>query len=508
MRKYRGELTFKKAFEIALSLERTAQHMADLQSTPSTSAMASASVKKVSSSKKQPPKSESDKCYRCGKDHHPSKCRFKDATCHYCKKKGHIVANCQKKARKSSEKFSNPTSSQQGKQKVHVLDTEEPDEEQDIYPLFAVNPSCHKNPYMVTVQLNGLEVKMELDTGASLSVISEDVYTQLKNIKGSTLNLQDTKLTLKSYTGEIIPVLGTLSVEVKYKDFCRHLSVIVVKGKVPSLFGRHWLQHVKLQWSEIFHLSALSPDVFSLLGKHEALFKDGLGTVQGVKAKIHVDPQAKPKYFKPRPVAYALRQKVEEELDRLLSEGTVSPVEFSERATPIVPIVKSDGTIRICGDFKVTLKEVSKLDNYPIPKTEDLLAQLGGGVQFTKLDLSQAYQQLELDEDSKKYTTINTHKGLFEYNRLCFGIASAPGIFQRTMENLLQGIPNVVVRLDDILIAGPRQAEHFQSLKEVLSRLEKAGIRLNVLSVYFKHLKSPIWGIASLAIVFIHSKRK
>ena len=85
---------------------------------------------------------------------------------------------------------------------------------------------------------------------------------------------------------------------------------------------------------------------------------------------------------------------------------------------------------------------------------------------------------MELDEDSKKYTTINTHKGLFEYNRLCFGIASAPGIFQRTIENLLQGIPNVVVRLDDILIAGRTQAEHFQSLKEVLSRLEKVGIRL------------------------------
>ena len=150
---------------------------------------------------------------------------------------------------------------------------------------------------------------MELDTGASLSVISEDVYTQLKNIEGSTLNLQDTKLTLKSYTGEIIPVLETLSVEVKYKDFCEHLSVMVVKGKVPSLFGRDWLQHVKLQWSEIFHLSALSPEVFSLFGKHEALFKDGLGTIQGVEAEIHVDPQAKPKYFKPRPVAYAFRQK-------------------------------------------------------------------------------------------------------------------------------------------------------------------------------------------------------
>ena len=73
-------------------------------------------------------------------------------------------------------------------------------------------------------------------------------------------------------------------------------------------------------------------------------------------------------------------------------------------------------------------------------KTEDLFAVLGGGEQFSKHDLSQAYQQLELNEDSKKYTTINTHKGLFQYNRLPFGIASAPGIFQRTTENLLQGI--------------------------------------------------------------------
>ncbi|XP_068756934.1 uncharacterized protein [Montipora capricornis] len=176
-----GELTFKKAFEIALSLETTAQHMADLQSTPSTSAMASASVKKEGACSRELSK---------------------------------------KKARKSSEKSSNPTSSQQGKQRVHVLDTEEPDEEQDIYPLFAVSPSSHKNPYMVTVELNGLEVKMEVDTGASLSVISEDVYTQLKNIEGSSFNLQDNKLTLKSYTGEIIPVLGTLSVEVKYKNTC------------------------------------------------------------------------------------------------------------------------------------------------------------------------------------------------------------------------------------------------------------------------------------------------
>lgn len=84
------------------------------------------------------------------------------------------------------------------------------------------------------------------------------------------------------------------------------------------------------------------------------------------------------------------------------------------------------------------------------------------GKQFTKLDLSQAYQQILLDEESKKLLVINTHQGLFRYNRLPFGVSSAPGIFQRTMETILKGIPHVTVYLDDILIMGKTEAEHLQ----------------------------------------------
>ena len=124
-----------------------------------------------------------------------------------------------------------------------------------------------------------------------------------------------------------------------------------------------------------------------------------------------------------------LKKKIEDELGRLEKEGTISPVDFSEWATPMVPILKSDQPVRICGDYKVTINPVTKLDNYPISKTEDLYATLGGGESYTKLDLSQAYQQLLLDEKSRNFTTINTHKGLFRYNRLCYGLKSAPGIF-------------------------------------------------------------------------------
>ena len=93
--------------------------------------------------------------------------------------------------------------------------------------------------------------------------------------------------------------------------------------------------------------------------------------------------------------------------------------------------------------------------------------------------MKNAYNQLLLDEASKPLTTINTHWGLFQYNRLSFGVASAPAIFQKTMDEPLRGIPGVAVFLDDILVSGSSQAEHEARLCEVLSRLERVGLKLN-----------------------------
>ena len=97
---------------------------------------------------------------------------------------------------------------------------------------------------------------------------------------------------------------------------------------------------------------------------------------------------------------------------------------------------------------------------------------------FTKLDLSQAYQQLLLEPDSLKHVAINTHKGLFQYTRLPFGVASAPAIFQRVMKTVLQGIPNVQVYIDDILVTGANEEEHRRNLEEMLDRLQTQGFRL------------------------------
>ncbi len=183
-------------------------------------------------------------------------------------------------------------------------------------------------------------------------------------------------------------------------------------------------------------------------------------------------PDVAPKFYKNCP-----RERVEKEIDRLEEANIISPVKFSEWAAPVVPVIKNDSTIHLCGDYKVTVNQAANTEVYPLPRMEEILSTLSGGKVFSKIDLAQAYQQLLLDDDSKKYTTINTHKGLYVYNRLAFGISSAPSIFQRIMENLMKDL-KVVVYLDDLLIVGKDEQEHLATLCKVLQRLQDSGLKV------------------------------
>ena len=153
-------------------------------------------------------------------------------------------------------------------------------------------------------------------------------------------------------------------------------------------------------------------------------------------------------------------------------------MKFSEWAVPIVPVVKKDGSVRICGEYKLTVNQASKLDTYHLPRIDHLFMSLLGGRRFTKLDLAHAYQQIELEEESRQLMVINTHRGLFRYNRLPFEIASAPAIFQRTMESTLHRMKHICVYIDDILVSGESESELLHNLEPVLARLEAVGLGL------------------------------
>ena len=409
------------------------------------------------------------KCFRCGRRNHTAgQCPHIESVCYNCGKKGHIQRTCRqpRKAERGQGRAVRRLTEDNG-------DEVQGDEEPPKYTLQQILSTVNHKPIQVEVSIDGQGITMESDTGAAVSLVSEITYKRLwpKQV------LTRSTATLTTYSGEVLKVIGKWEPRVCWNSRTEKVPLVVLKGNGPSLLGRDWLDCFKINWDKVLEIKDI-PSLEQDLENHKEVFSEELGLLKGVEVKLALNPEASPKFCKARPVPYAMRERVEIELRRLEKEGILEPIEFSNWAAPIVAVLKSDGKVRICGDFRVSVNPALKLDRYPIPKVEDLLATLAGGKSFTKLDLNQAYTQLALDEESKELTVINTHKGLFRYTRLPFGVSSAPGIFQRNMETLLLGIPSVVVYIDDILITGHTNQEHLDHLHEVLQRLEKGGMKL------------------------------
>ena len=137
---------------------------------------------------------------------------------------------------------------------------------------------------------------------------------------------------------------------------------------------------------------------------------------------------------------------------------------------------KKDGGVRICGDYKPTVNTQIEIAHHPLPTVELITSKLSGNTVFSKIDLKTAFQQLELDEASKELCTVNTNKGLFKVNRLLFGVASSPALWQRTMDSILINLPEVCCFVDDILVAAKTETEHLNRLKAVLKRLQENDV--------------------------------
>lgn len=450
-------------------------------------------------------------CYCCGKKGHKANvCRFREYKCNKCSKVGHLSKVCRSQDRgKSNQKFN---SNKRYNNQHYVAEEENmvsgtvPDDglpnenSYDLTNLFALNKTDEVNvtsdrvkPIMVNVQVEGKALNFEVDSGACVSVINEQCYQD----NFSSVELQSTNLVLSSYTNQPIKPLGKLSVLVKHGDVAKQLNLYVIAKGANPLMGRDWIRDLEVVIKipkQIRNDISIAPQrgsfcsladekskvVSELYRKFTEVFTDKLGCYQGEPAKLVLKDNVVPKFLKPRPIPFSLKGKVEAEIDRLVEIGILTPISNSEWGSPVVPIIKKSGEIRLCADFRASsLNDSLIIDRHPIPRIEDLFNTLQKGKTFSKIDLSQAYQQVCLDEKSKPLCTISTTKGLFMYNRVPYGVASAPGIFQKIMETTLAGIPGVVCFLDDILITGENNVVHKERLYEVCSRLKANGLTVS-----------------------------
>lgn len=437
------------------------------------------------------------KCYACGAhDHRSDSCRYSSFICGGCKQKGHLRRVCPNRSsgwRKQVGVAGNNTVAHVQVEKSGMENNlspwpreEEPhssEEEEWEEELHQLSLNSYKAVSLL-VSVDGIELPMEIDTGSLVSCISKKTYEKYFYKK----RIRKSNLVFKFYDGSKIIPLGVIDPIVCYGGNSKKLELFIIEGGTTSLLGRQWLSELGIQIPVLHNVTEnksnevsmnQNKELSKLLDRYKELFTPGLGRFRGGAARLQVREGAAPVFCRARPVPYALRERVEAELDAMLRDGVIEPVDSADWATPLVPVRKADGGLRICADYKVTLNPVLKIDRYPLPRIDDLLVKLNGAKLFTKIDLSQAYNQVLLD-DPENLTVINTHKGLFKYKRLVFGLSSSPGIFQRIMSNLLNDIPQVEVFLDDIIIGSPNMFVHLQVLEKVLHRLHDNGMKLKL----------------------------
>lgn len=450
------DLTLAKAVELAESSRSARAGAAAVQPAPPHEQLFSISqaqgrtdavAKSVGFNKEQ--------CQVCGYyNHKTSQCRFAKSRCKKCKTTGHLRRMCKK---------------------INYVGSGTVDEgEDDDGECFNIR-TVKGEPMTETVLMSGVQLKFEIDSGSAVTAIAEHTYRKYF----SDVSLSLTKKRLFSYTGDSIACLGVAQLPVRYAEHTHTLSVYVVRDGGPPILGRDFISLFKLELLPVRYCKQTEDDTIKQLQAiYPSVFSDKLGQFNKFKVSLQLKENAKPIFIRARPIAFALRDKVDKEIDRLLTLGILKPVDHAQYASPIVPVLKRNGSIRICADYSTGLNKQLVIDQYPLPTVTELFSRLYGGQQFTKLDLSNAYNQFVLDDTSQELTCINTHRGLFKYTRMVFGLASAPAVFQRAMEGVLAGVPGTLCLLDDVLVTGKDAAEHLTRLKEVLQRLQDAGLTL------------------------------
>lgn len=396
------------------------------------------------------------KCGRCGK-HHSSKaqCPAKGKQCNKCGMLNHFSSVCRSKQKgQAGRSFSQVRSDRyKGRRKTtNFVDGDDRDCFNVLSGKTYAGQDFRTEIAVIQEDGNKVMVKAQIDTGAGVSVMSQTVWRQLGSPK-----MNRTDIVLTTYADTRMKVLGKYKASIIFEEKLLDIEFFVVKSRRNFvLLGRDKLIFTTNSVTTATESSAVFQPVTLQL-------KDGV----------------KPVHCKPRPLPFALKEAVKAEIDKMQSDGIIKPVKFSEWASPIVAVKQASGKLRLCVDYKVTVNPHLISDSYPLPTPDEVLATAAGSKLYTRLDLERAYHQIELDEASKQLTVMSTPFGMFAYNKLPFGIKTAPAIFQRFISQVLQGIQGTIAYMDDILICGRDMEELKAREREVLDRINHNRLKVN-----------------------------
>ncbi|XP_070597955.1 uncharacterized protein [Erythrolamprus reginae] len=305
-------------------------------------------------------------CPSCGDQHPRSSCQFRTATCYSCGRAGHLARVCRSTPNQPANRAAPPRNTHQrlperrGDCFATKPDRELFDGEEEVF--LAAGGGTKKISLVVTIE--GSPLEMEVDTGSARSLVSWDTFSHLV-ADPSQAKLGPMSVKLRDYQGNLISTKGEGNFYVKKGAYSGILPLIIVAKPLPSLLGRDWFTKLGLSVSGIH---SVTPDVYScIFDEFSDVFSNTLGCYVGTPISLNLDPKVAPIRLKPRRVPFALRKKVDAELDKLIQQGVLEATDYSKWETPLVIPVKPNGSLRLCGDYKVTLNHALSSNPYPVP---------------------------------------------------------------------------------------------------------------------------------------------
>ena len=335
-------------------------------------------------------------------------------------------------------------------------------------------------------------VKVQLDTGAKVNVISTKVLQDL----ASRYPCEKSQVKLKSYSGHPIPTKGVVTLPCECKGNTFQVNFHVVEMEAPTVLGAQTLKalgllarvHLLQQQSPLKCPEGMAQKMYE---QYSDLFQ-GLGCLPG-EHTIKVDSSISPVVHPPRKVPVSLKEKIREELDRMeKAEVVVKQKEPTDWVNSMVAVVKPN-KLRICIDPRDSNEAISR-EHFPMTTIVEVVADMPQAKVFSVLDATSGYWQVKLDEASSKLCTFNTPFGRYRFTRLPFGIKSAPEVFQNYMSELFADVEGVKVIVDDLLVWGKDDEEHDARLEQVLKRAREVNLKFNAKKCKIKQEEVPFVG--------------